>query len=132
MIAGSLLRPPREGGLAHGVWIMSKPVVLITGALTGIGRATAVAFATEGARVVVSGRHEEAGQALAADLRGRGVEAAFIGADVRREDEVSRLVEETVARFGRLDVAVTNAGTEGKAGPVTAVTAESYAAMFDT
>ena len=115
-----------------GYGIMSKPVVLITGALTGIGRATAVAFAKEGARLVVSGRHEEAGQALAAKLRGLGVEAAFIRADVRREDEVSRLVEETVARFGRLDVAVNNAGTEGKPGPVTEFTAESYAAMFDT
>src|ERR1700688_3010593 len=104
---------------------MSKPVVLITGALTGIGRATAVAFATEGARLVVSGRHEEAGQALAAELRG-------IRADVRHEDEVSRLVEETVARFSRLDVAVNNAGTEGKPGPVTEFTAKSYAAMFDT
>jgi NAD(P)-dependent dehydrogenase (short-subunit alcohol dehydrogenase family) len=111
---------------------MSTPVVLITGALTGIGRATAIAFATEGARLVVSGRHEDAGEALAAELRGRGVEAAFIRADVRHEDEVSRLVKETVARFGRLGVAVNNAGTEGKAGPVTEVTAESYATMFDT
>ena len=89
---------------------MSKPVVLITGALTGIGRATAVAFAAEGARLVVSGRHEKAGQALAAELRDLGVEAAFIQADVRREDEVSRLVDQAVARFGRLDVAVNNAG----------------------
>ena len=111
---------------------MSKPVVLITGALTGIGRATAVAFAKEGARLAVSGRHDEAGQALAAELRGLGVEAAFIRADVRHEDEVARLVAETVARFGRLDVAVNNAGTEGKPGPVTEFTAESYAAMFDT
>ena len=111
---------------------MSKPVVLITGALTGIGRATAVAFAAEGARLVVSGRHEKAGQALAAELRDLGVEAAFIQADVRREDEVSRLVDQAVARFGRLDVAVNNAGTEGKPGPVTEFTAESYAAMFDT
>jgi len=111
---------------------MSKPVVLIIGALTGIGRATAVAFAAEGARLVVSGRHEKAGQALAAELRDLGVEAAFIQADVRREDEVSRLVDQAVARFGRLDVAVNNAGTEGKPGPVTEFTAESYAAMFDT
>ena len=111
---------------------MSKPVVLITGALTGIGRATAVAFAREGARLVVSGRHEKPGQALAAELRDLGVEAAFIQADVRREDEVSRLVDQAVARFGRLDVAVNNAGTEGTPGPLTEFTAESYAAMFDT
>ena len=111
---------------------MSKPVVLITGALTGIGRATAVAFAKEGARLAISGRHEEAGHALAAELRGISVEAAFVRADVRQEEEVRRLVAETVARFGRLDVVVNNAGTEGKPGPVTEFTAESYAAMFDT
>jgi NAD(P)-dependent dehydrogenase (short-subunit alcohol dehydrogenase family) len=111
---------------------MNQPVVLITGALTGIGRATALAFAREGARLAVSGRHEEAGQALAAELRDLGAEAAFIRADVRHEDDVRNLVEQTVARFGRLDVAVNNAGTEGTPGPVTEQTATSYAAMFDT
>jgi len=111
---------------------MSAPVILITGALTGIGRATALAFAREGATVVVSGRREAEGQALEAELRGLGVQAAFIQADVRHEDEVRRLVDQTVARFGRLDVAVNNAGTEGQPGPLTAQTGESYAAMFDT
>jgi NAD(P)-dependent dehydrogenase (short-subunit alcohol dehydrogenase family) len=111
---------------------MSKPVVLITGALAGIGRATAITFANEGARVVVSGRREDAGNALAVELRGLGAEAEFVRADVRREDDVRRLVDQAVARFGRLDVAVNNAGTEGKPGPVTEFTAESYAAMFDT
>ena len=80
---------------------MSTPVVLITGALTGIGRAAAFALAREGNRVVVSGRHEEEGQALAAELRGLGGEAEFIRADVRREDDVRNLVDRTVARFGR-------------------------------
>jgi NAD(P)-dependent dehydrogenase (short-subunit alcohol dehydrogenase family) len=111
---------------------MAHSVVLITGALTGIGRATALAFAKEGARLVVSGRHEEAGGALAAELRGLGAEAEFVRADVRHEAEVQNLVDRTVARFGRLDVAVNNAGTEGKPGPVTEQTAESYTAMFDT
>ena len=111
---------------------MTKLVVLITGALTGIGRATALAFADEGARLVVSGRRDEAGNALAAELNGRGAEAAFIRADVRHEDEVSRLVQETVARFGGLDVFVNNAGTEGTSGPIVDFTAENYAAMFDT
>jgi NAD(P)-dependent dehydrogenase (short-subunit alcohol dehydrogenase family) len=111
---------------------MSAPVVLITGAMTGIGRATALAFAHEGARIVVSGRRDEAGHALTHELRSLGAEAEFIRADVRREDEVRNLVDKTVARFGRLDVAVNNAGTEGKAGPVTEQTPESYAATFDT
>jgi NAD(P)-dependent dehydrogenase (short-subunit alcohol dehydrogenase family) len=111
---------------------MSSPVVLITGALTGIGRATAVAFAKEGARIVVSGRRDDAGQDLADELRALGAEAEFIRADVRHEEDVRNLVDRTVARFGRLDAAVNNAGTEGEPGPVTEQTVESYAATFDT
>ena len=111
---------------------MSTPVVLITGALTGIGRATAIAFAKEGARIVVAGRRDAEGKALEAELRGLGAEAEFIRADVLDEDDLRRLVDKTVARFGRLDAAVNNAGTEGKPGPVTEQTAESYAATFDT
>ena len=111
---------------------MSKPVVLITGALTGIGRATAVAFAREGARLVVSGRREEDGEALAKELRGLGAEAEFVKADVRKEEDVRDLVDKTIGRFGRLDVAVNNAGTEGQPGPLTEQTEETYAATFDT
>jgi NAD(P)-dependent dehydrogenase (short-subunit alcohol dehydrogenase family) len=111
---------------------MRTQVVLITGGLTGIGRATAVAFAKEGARVVASGRREAEGKALEAELRSLGAEAAFIRADVRREDDVSSLIDQTVARFGRIDAAVNAAGTEGRPGRVTEQTAESYAATFDT
>ena len=111
---------------------MSSQVVLITGGLTGIGRAAAVAFAKKGAKVVVAGRRDEAGKALAKELRSFGSEAEFINADVRKEDDVRALVDKTVARFGRLDVAVNNAGTEGQVGPITDQTAESYAATFDT
>jgi NAD(P)-dependent dehydrogenase (short-subunit alcohol dehydrogenase family) len=112
--------------------VMSNPVILITGALTGIGRATALAFAKEGATVIASGRREAEGKALEAELRGFGAEAVFIPADVRHEDDIRRLVDDVVARFGRLDIAVNNAGTEGTPGPVTGATPESYAAMFDT
>ena len=111
---------------------MDHPVVLITGALTGIARATAMAYAQAGARVVVSGRRDEAGAELAAELRAAGAEAEFIRADVRHEDDVRALVDGTVARFGRLDIAVNSAGTEGKPGPATEQTAQSYAATFDT
>ncbi|HKB25054.1 MAG TPA: glucose 1-dehydrogenase [Methylomirabilota bacterium] len=111
---------------------MSSNVVLITGALTGIGRATALAFAHEGARIIVSGRRDEAGQALATELRALGAEADYVRADVRREDDVRSLVDQTVARFGRLDVAVNNAGTEGQPGPVTEQSADSYVATFET
>src|SRR5216683_2162195 len=93
---------------------MGTPAVLITGALTGIGRAAARAFAREGHRTVVAGRHEEAGQKLVTELRALGTEAEFFRTDVRHEDEVRNLVDRTLARFGRLDVA------------------DSYAATFDT
>jgi NAD(P)-dependent dehydrogenase (short-subunit alcohol dehydrogenase family) len=106
--------------------------VLITGALTGIGRAAALAFAQYGNRIVVSGRHQDAGDALVGELRKKGTEAEFIQADVRHDDEVRDLVDRTVARFGRLDIAVNNAGTEGHKGLITDQTAESYAATFDT
>jgi NAD(P)-dependent dehydrogenase (short-subunit alcohol dehydrogenase family) len=111
---------------------MDKPVTLITGALTGIGRAAAVAFAKRGAKVVVAGRRDEAGRALAKELRAFGSEAEFINADVRKEDDVRALIDKTVARFGHLDIAVNNAGTEGQGGPIMDQTAESYAATFDT
>ena len=111
---------------------MNNPVVLITGGLTGIGRAAAVAFAKKGAKVVVGGRRDEAGKALVEELNALGSEAEFVRTDVRKEDEVRALVDKTVARFGRLDVAVNNAGTEGQVGPITDQTAESYAATFDT
>jgi NAD(P)-dependent dehydrogenase (short-subunit alcohol dehydrogenase family) len=111
---------------------MSSSVVLITGALSGIGRAAAVAFAKADHRVVVSGRKQDAGQALVRELRSLGAEAEFVQADVHNEEDVRRLVDRTVDRFGRLDVAVNNAGTEGQVGPITDQTAESYAATFDT
>ena len=111
---------------------MNTPVVLITGALTGIARATALAYAKTGAKIVASGRHDDAGATLVAELRAAGAEAEFIRADVRHDEDVRNLVDKTVERFGRLDIAVNAAGTEGKPGPATEQTAESYAATFDT
>ena len=111
---------------------MTHPVVLITGALTGIGRATALAFAKNGAHLVVSGRREAEGKALEAELRQLGSEALFVRADVRLDDDVRTLVDQVVAHFGRIDVAVNNAGTEGQPGLIVDQTADSYAATFDT
>src|ERR1700694_2180970 len=111
---------------------MKNKVVLITGALTGIGRAAALAFARKGAQIVVSGRRDEAGEALANELRSIGSEAEYIRADVRKEDDIRDLVAKTVARFGHLDIAVNNAATEGEVGPITEQTAKSFAATFDT
>jgi NAD(P)-dependent dehydrogenase (short-subunit alcohol dehydrogenase family) len=113
---------------------MNQNVVLVTGALSGIGRATALAFARAGDRVVISGRREDAGATFVAELRalGSGSEAEFIRADVSKDDEVRAMVDAVVTRFGRLDVAVNNAGTEGTAGPITDQTAATYNAAFDT
>ena len=111
---------------------MSTQVVLITGGLTGIGRAAAVAFAKKGAKVVVAGRRDEAGKALVEELRSFGSEAEFINADVRKEDDIRNMVDGTVALFGRLDAAVNNAATEGAVGPITDQTAETFAATFET
>lgn len=111
---------------------MHTPVVLITGALTGIARATAFAYARKGAKIVVAGRKPEAGAALVEELTAAGAEAAFAQTDVRHEDDVRAMVDATVARFGRLDIAVNAAGTEGQPGPAVEQTPETYAATFDT
>jgi NAD(P)-dependent dehydrogenase (short-subunit alcohol dehydrogenase family) len=109
---------------------MSERVVLVTGALTGIGRATALAFAREGATVVAAGRRDEEGKVLAAELRELGAEAEYIRADVSVEDDVKALVDGTVRAFGKLDVAVNNAGFTGSRGPLVTQTLEAYNAVF--
>lgn len=108
-----------------------KPVALITGALAGIGRATAFAFVDAGYRVVVSGRRQEAGVALARELGQRGADTLFVPADVRFEDQVEHLIDETMKQFGRLDAAINNAGVDGKFGPILELTTEDVRAVFD-
>jgi len=110
---------------------MNQPVVLITGATAGIGYAAALAFGREGARLVCSGRNDAAGARLVAELRELGAQAEFVRAEVSSEDQVRRLVDDTVSRFGRLDVAVNSAGTEGTPGSIVEQTVESYSATFD-
>ncbi len=110
----------------------SGKTALVTGALAGIGRATALALARQGAAIVVAGRSEDAGGALLHELQRLDAAAMFVRADVRREDDVRAMVDQTVARYGRLDIAVNSAGTEGKPGPVVEQTSDGYTAMFDT
>ena len=111
---------------------MKKQVVMITGAVTGIGHATALAFGQDGANLVVSGRNAEAGEAVVKELRAVGAEAEFVLTDVTREDDVRTLIEKTVKRFGRLDVAVNCAGTAEQPGPLVDQTVENYTKTFDT
>jgi NAD(P)-dependent dehydrogenase (short-subunit alcohol dehydrogenase family) len=85
-------------------------VAIITGAASGIGRASAIAFAREGARVVVADRNDEAGKATVAAIAAKGLEAHFIAVDVSREADIQRMVEETVARWGGMDILFNNAG----------------------
>lgn len=111
---------------------MECQVILITGALTGIGRAAALGAARGGHSIIVSGRNIETGEALVAELCAIGAEAAFVHADVRREEDVRAPVDAAIEWFGRLDAAINNAGTEGAPGPIGDQTADSYAATFDT
>lgn len=112
---------------------MSESVVLVTGALTGIGWATALAFARRGDIVVASGRHEEAGERLAQDLKAAGAsDTLFARADVRFERDVANLIDLAESCFGRIDVAVNNAGTEGNLAPIVELGATQYAETFGT
>ncbi len=106
-------------------------VVLITGATSGIGRTTALAFAAAGAKVVLSGRRQTEGEAVVAEIKAAGGTAAFLRTDVTEEAQVAALVAFTVRTYGRLDVAFNNAGTEGELSPVTAVSVENYRQTFD-
>jgi len=105
-------------------------VVLVTGGTSGIGQATALAFAKEGAKVVLSGRREKEGLAVVEEIRKASGTAHFVQADVAKEADVKRLVDETVAKFGRLDVAFNNAGIESM-GPITEVSEAEYRRVFD-
>jgi NAD(P)-dependent dehydrogenase (short-subunit alcohol dehydrogenase family) len=109
-----------------------SPVVVVTGALAGIGRATALAFAERHANVVVSGRRPEVGEQLADELLERGAAgSAFFRTDVRSDDDLRALVDGTLERFGRLDVAVNNAGAMGM-GFLPDTEPADYAHVFDT
>src|SRR5687767_5692312 len=88
-------------------------VALVTGATSGIGRATAIELAAEGAQVVVSGRRSDKGEAVVAEIRAAGADALFVRADVCDMDSVAHLIAQTVKHYGRLDVAFNNAGIPG-------------------
>ncbi|MBL8823864.1 MAG: SDR family oxidoreductase [Planctomycetia bacterium] len=107
-------------------------VALVTGATSGIGRVTAIAFAREGARVVVAGRRAVEGESLVAELKSHQTDALFVPTDVSREEQVNGLIEATMKTFGRLDVAFNNAGVEGlRYKPTHEQTVENYRQVMD-
>ena len=109
-----------------------RPVALVTGGTSGIGRAAALAYAKAGYRVVVAGRRQPEGQAVVEQITKAGGEARFVRTDVTRETEVAALVEATLAAFGRLDAAFNNAGIEGATGKrLHEATVEDYHAVMD-
>src|SRR5215467_4241036 len=105
-------------------------VALVTGATSGIGKATAIAFARAGAKVVLSGRREKEGAQVVADIKKLGGDAAFARADVAKDADVKAMVDFTVEKFGRLDIAFNNAGVEWK-GPLDQATEAEYRRIFD-
>jgi NAD(P)-dependent dehydrogenase (short-subunit alcohol dehydrogenase family) len=109
----------------------TNKVVLVTGGTSGIGKATAIAFAKAGAKVVLSGRREAEGQAVVKEITAAGGTAKFVRADIALEADVKNLVEQTVATYGRLDAAFNNAGVESMK-PLLEVTEADYRRTFDT
>ena len=106
-------------------------VALVTGATSGIGRDTAVAFAREGAKVVITGRRAEAGRKTVELMRSAGGEGLFVQADVSKEPDVEAAIARAIASFGRLDIAFNNAGVEGGLGPITSLTEAQWDETVD-
>jgi NAD(P)-dependent dehydrogenase (short-subunit alcohol dehydrogenase family) len=106
--------------------LVAGKVALVTGAGSGIGRASALAFAREGARVVVSDVDVEAGTETLERIRKHGGEASFIRADVSHESDVANLVQQTVASFDRLDCAHNNAGISGSPAAIQDMTVDEW------
>ena len=106
-------------------------VALIVGGSSGMGRATALAFAREGAKVAVVARRAAEGEAVAREIRAEGGEGKFIQADIAKLDDIRRMVAQTVEAFGRLDAAFNNAGIEEPFGPFGEKTDALYQRIFD-
>ncbi len=109
---------------------LQSKVALVTGGTSGIGKEAVFALAKAGAKVVVAGRRQAEGDAVVAEVKQSGGEAFFVQTDVAKEADVKRLVNETVQKYGRLDIAFNNAGVE-HSGPLVEATEEQYRHVFD-
>jgi NAD(P)-dependent dehydrogenase (short-subunit alcohol dehydrogenase family) len=105
-------------------------VVLVTGGTSGIGKATAIAFAEAGAKVIITGRREKEGAEVIGEIKELGGTAVFFKADFSKDSEIRAAVDYAVAKGGRLDIAFNNAGVEA-GGPLDQVTEEKYRQVFD-
>jgi NAD(P)-dependent dehydrogenase (short-subunit alcohol dehydrogenase family) len=110
---------------------LSGKVALVTGASSGIGRATAIELARRGVRVVASARRQSELEELVAEIKRGGYEASAVVADVNVERSVIDLIAKTISIYGRIDVAFNNAGTEGAFSPVVEQTNETYETIFN-
>jgi NAD(P)-dependent dehydrogenase (short-subunit alcohol dehydrogenase family) len=106
-------------------------VALVTGGNTGIGRATAIAFAREGAKVVIAARREKEGNDAVVEIKKTGGEAIFVRADMAKPDDIKNMVNQTVSKFGRLDIAFNNAGVEELPSPLAEKTEQLYQQVMD-
>ena len=107
---------------------LNGKVALVTGGTSGIGKATAIAFARAGAKVVLTGRREKEGAQVVAEIKKLGGDAAFVRGDIAKDADVKAMIDVTVEKFGRLDIAFNNAGVEWK-GPLDQAT--EYRRIFD-
>lgn len=110
--------------------MLQDQIAIVTGASSGIGRAVALAYAREGAHVVVSDLNEAGGRETVAQVEAAGRQALFVPADVSRADDCRGLVEQTLARFGRLDIACNNAGIGGELAPTADYPLEAWAQVI--
>ncbi|SCB56399.1 NAD(P)-dependent dehydrogenase, short-chain alcohol dehydrogenase family [Rhizobium aethiopicum] len=112
--------------------LLNDKIAIVTGASSGIGRAAAKVFAREGAKLVISGRRQDALEAVVAEIEAEGGKAVAVAGDVRDEALQARLVETAVSRFGRLDIAFNNAGVVGEMGSVAGLSLEGWRETIET
>jgi len=111
--------------------LLDGKVALVTGGTSGIGRASAIVFAREGAKVALTGRRAAEGEAVVAEIAAAGGEAVFLQADLTQIDAIPGLIDRVVARFGRLDAAFNNAGISG-GGPIETLDEARWDSLIDT